>query len=1019
MSHPKAGSSKTQADIRDVMVQIQRKVSNRPVRNPVPANNQTSRISAEPQQVAIADHAADNDSFAKQIFSQHTNIEQILLEKLPERSEKTRQKYQQMLYERYVQDSAVSGRLADPLHLLRFETRFWAGLFRMATRVPIPTEAAYKEMASSLAKVGEKKICFVDMTRNNVLLEDQRDVIQLLQTSFNNWSGKLGKLQKYLESSQRIREQKAAKEEAKLLQLIKKHSNCKKEWLKFHARLIHDLLGPIEKRVLLIWREFEFDDDALNRKYSVGRYYEDPKIQSCVQRIPKHTAFIRQAPSHTGTERAQLRTPTPSSVSQSYNLLTPIPLRPNIQASETVPVSTVQRNPAPKRPTAQASTAQAPTTQTTTARTPTAQAPNNSQHSNVILESMPDRENDQNINTTNRATEQPANVEKSILNAATEQVRPTKRARTDDHLFTVPLPINFVPKQELSSSTVSLISPAQPNATADTPGYSFDYVKSCTNIYELVVYQRMQNVPNTRLTPARVEKLVKAFYEYFRSTFDRLELPADLRILTPHEQAEQQAKGACRWACEKLGIPIDMDQQQGVVEQPATIVSVSNTPATVAAPDPVQPLVANTVVPRKESQENAQQQQKRPKKQLLFPRPCPIRPANIKYESDSQITSEDIVAGPSSQPPELNQAPQNTPNMDMLSDPDTMSFMPPVCSTQNQDGGSQPLAVLPELPQEQTASESPADENMQSKSPDNVTGVVIKHEQADTSGYEGYVEEIPKSDEVILIHDTDDNFLEELENPERNALQNRLVGLFRTGSDSVAPALTPLFSNIEVTGGPESDETGPYGKSTIGPAHPFDFLLDINIASLRYTERPIRWRGCNELQQKQLTMNLHHRSQGIFRVAIHDHQVGQLLGLLGPGVNAGTSAGWKALTASLAHAGKFRYGRNEPPKEYYRMTITEKVLHLFFDTLPSIPRDGGFVLGLGQDRATFPAEGGTVLLERFNVHRHSKPRKAVSGASEKKADTEEGCEEGESLVQYLLPGVAEAMVELRKSLELQ
>ncbi|XP_058124087.1 uncharacterized protein LOC131265790 isoform X2 [Anopheles coustani] len=857
MSRPTAGSSKTsktQADIRDVMAQIQQRVQRQPVRNSALANDQTTRIPAEPPpQIAIADHATVNDAFAKQIFFQHTNIEQIVLDKMAERSERTRQKYQQILYERYVQNPL--GRLSDPLHMLRFETPFWEGLFSMATKIPIPTEAAYQTMVSSLAKDGVKKMSFVDMTRNNLVLEDQREVIQLLQSKFSNWSGKLLKLKKYLKGCQQGRERNAAKEKEKLLRLIVKRSNYKKQWHRFLDRIIYELRGPVEKRTLFIWHKFAFDDDALNRKYNVGLHYADPEGRSQLQRISTGPSLGHQILSHTATgiERAELRTPTPlqASVSRHDNFLTP---RPLTQAPKTVPVSAVQRDTAAISPTAQGSiaqvrtappstaqglvsqvptvpisTSQGPITQGPIAQAPNAQVPtaalNNSQYSSVIPEIQQEHEDDQNINTTNRSTEQPANADRSISNAAAEQEPPTKRARTADHLFAVPLPIGAVCKQEKSSSahhnsTISLISPAQPiTTTTDTPEFSLDYIKSSTNIYEVLIYNRMKKFPKTKLTSRKVDKLVKAFYEFYKSTFDRQELPAALRELTPQEQLELKSKGACRWASEKLHIPIVMEQQG--VEQPATV-TASTTSAVVAVPDAVQPLAhqpvpskpdVNTVVPTKESREKAPQ----PKKKLLFPRPCPIRPANINYESDTASTSEKNVARPNSQPT-ANQMQQNTPNMDMLSDPDTMSFMPPVCSTQNQDGGSQPPE--PHAPSqeqnERAALESPRNEDMPSQPPDNAVGMVFKLEpnssQVDSSGYEGYVEEIPCANEVLLIYDTDEMFLEDLETPEQNALQNRLVGLFRTESDTVAPELTPLFSHIEDTGVLENGETDSYAS---------------------------------------------------------------------------------------------------------------------------------------------------------------------------------------------------------------
>lgn len=119
-------------------------------------------------------------------------------------------------------------------------------------------DAAYQSIVvSTLALNGLKKICFVDMTKNNVLFDARL---------------------------------KVAGEEEKVLQLVKNHSNLKimRHRIRgtFQDRILCDLLGPIEKRVLLIWDTFEFDDDALNRKYKVGRYYDDQETESLLQRVP-------------------------------------------------------------------------------------------------------------------------------------------------------------------------------------------------------------------------------------------------------------------------------------------------------------------------------------------------------------------------------------------------------------------------------------------------------------------------------------------------------------------------------------------------------------------------------------------------------------------------------------------------------------------------------------------------------------------------------------------------------------
>uniref|UniRef100_A0A182J5D8 Uncharacterized protein n=1 Tax=Anopheles atroparvus TaxID=41427 RepID=A0A182J5D8_ANOAO len=373
---------------------------------------------------------------------------------------------------------------------------------------------------------------------------------------------------------------------------------------------------------------------------------------------------------------------------------------------------------------------------------------------------------------------------------------------------------------------------------------------------------------------------------------------------------------------------------------------------------------------------------------------------------------------------EPNQNQQNTPTVDTLSEPDSLTFRPFVSSTQQQDTNSQqeqPVPMGEKTPQALATTSStpraiPADDAANDSS-----CVIIKGERIsqklDTSGYAGYVEEIPCSPQIYTIVDSDDDYQEEFEAHRTDAVQHSLFNrlsleqqmvLFTEGWKSVVgshrkrqrrPVKDLCFTLAKVP-----------GKSTVHPSLPFDFLIDTDIESVRYTQRPIRWRGCNELQENKLTVNLHHRTAGIFTVSVRDQQVGHLLGLLGPAQTS--SAGWEALKASLAHVGKFRYGRNEPSAEYYRMSVVEKVLHLYFDTLPRFPRDGGFVLWLNQDRSTFPADGGTVKLERFNVHLHSKQRsKSVRKDSITTRQTED---DEEGLENFLMPGVADAMTKMRK-----
>ncbi|XP_053663911.1 uncharacterized protein LOC128713072 [Anopheles marshallii] len=183
------------------------------------------------------------------------------------------------------------------------------------------------------------------------------------------------------------------------------------------------------------------------------------------------------------------------------------------------------------------------------------------------------------------------------------------------------------------------------------------------------------------------------------------------------------------------------------------------------------------------------------------------------------------------------------------------------------------------------------------------------------------------------------------------------------------------------------------------------FLGFIDVQSIRYTKIPTTWPQCNVFQQNQLTCHLNPGLAGVFSVPIRDQQACQLLGL-----SAGGN-GREALIAALASVGKFRYGLKEPAKEYYRLSVTEKILHLFFATFPPCPQNGGFVI-FPKSKSSLPADGDEVWLECFNYYAHAKRPKRI-GVEQREGNTNN---RQDRLAKLLLPGIAEKMKTLREKL---
>uniref|UniRef100_A0A182PWB6 Uncharacterized protein n=1 Tax=Anopheles epiroticus TaxID=199890 RepID=A0A182PWB6_9DIPT len=179
----------------------------------------------------------------------------------------------------------------------------------------------------------------------------------------------------------------------------------------------------------------------------------------------------------------------------------------------------------------------------------------------------------------------------------------------------------------------------------------------------------------------------------------------------------------------------------------------------------------------------------------------------------------------------------------------------------------------------------------------------------------------------------------------------------------------------------------------------FVYFTHFQLNSVRYTNCPTIWPQCNELQHNALTVHIRPPRVGIFSVPVRDQHACRLLGLSAGG------KGCDALLAALGHVGKFRYGPKEPVEDYYRLSITEKVLQLFFDTVPTYPLDGGGLVLYFNSHCTLPADGDEVQLGRFNYYLHAKQQQPSVGGKEKVHHMNRE----ECATELMMPGIAKKM----------
>ncbi|XP_052896903.1 uncharacterized protein LOC128303865 isoform X2 [Anopheles moucheti] len=276
-STSKQSSANVQRDIREVFTNIKAKTQKGALLAQSVAETSTEPIFADLSTVSSVSNESSTkklllkNAYARDLFFRYTNVKTVLSKKFPEHcSERTRLYYEQRVYKFYVLQPKY--RIRTTLEDIRFNTRFNEGLFRMALKMPIISAQDHATYNRNLARFGVKKQCFVDMTLNNCVLEDQAKLIKTLKSKYKFWYDKLDKLPKYLSLMQRQNEL----DNETFLRDLEHHSSMKDcRWLELPdvvGNLVQEVWLPSEKRQCPIWIQLIFDDDALNKKYRVGSY---------------------------------------------------------------------------------------------------------------------------------------------------------------------------------------------------------------------------------------------------------------------------------------------------------------------------------------------------------------------------------------------------------------------------------------------------------------------------------------------------------------------------------------------------------------------------------------------------------------------------------------------------------------------------------------------------------------------------------------------------------------------------
>ncbi|ETN65428.1 hypothetical protein AND_002799 [Anopheles darlingi] len=795
--------------------------------------------------------------YARDVFFKNTNILEIAAQIMVGRSERKVNDYANALYNKYVEQPAQ--RIRDPFHRLKFSSREAEGLFRMALNVPFENAEQVHAYHRMLLQHGIRKLCLVDMTRGNIVLEDQAVVVNKLQRRFNYWSGKLDKLTVYLEA--RIAN-RAKSGRSVLLEQLQNHSTFSKIWQAlehFQARILDDLERASEDRILgEIWNDFRFNDDALNRKYKFGKYC--PTRTTSVARSSEDVSI----PNDVMHSETVLATPTTSRNAQRV-------FCPPESQTEPEDVWVATQHDHPCRP------------------------------SDRVFSH---KETQTVVETRSVATQHDHRCRPA------ERVLSHKETQTEPACRLVGTQQNHGANENITTTVIAVTAAPGDNAPVVplAEPYTLEDIKGKTNVYELLTTLYTDKFKKT-LGVSQKELAVKRYYNLHRNLFLAGKLPNSLRLLTTEERealqhpsntqspllqqpscsrdgTEQRSSAIVHTGTEPAPSSAELNAMFNSpasaapetipssaelnpifnssasptperVHSSAVLNTVSNSPASATTETIPSTAELRTVSNSSAPAVSETIPEKQPKKNV-----APVRKRPIVYDSDlsnsddSSIVQsaptckrqravtylEDSITGISEQINRGSPAPVSTSQpVDTQS---SLQFEPLVCSTQNIDQELAPYTpgiVTQNEPESQEPNPSPSEANttsvtlvhlppaiptsmnqlppetpvvdlLSSESP-----TLVKHEPQEQlpgnySSYEGFVEVVPvDSPEVILIDDstlfTEDDLIiyepEEIVGPERiiptSPTMSRINELFRFPQQNADYAGEPS-SDIGTTG---------------------------------------------------------------------------------------------------------------------------------------------------------------------------------------------------------------------------
>ncbi|XP_052864024.1 uncharacterized protein LOC128270656 [Anopheles cruzii] len=496
MSKAKKGPApvdKAQADIRQLMETIRLKTANATVPQPSVAPSVAKEKpvarrpiiydspSADPPPIATVRDPRLSNSYARALFFDHTNVSGVVESKMPGRSENSKQKYANTIYETYAVQPSL--RIREPLHQISFDTTYHEGLFRMAQTMPLNSAEQFAGYRSKLRSAGIKQLCFVDMTQNNCVLEDQNEIVAKVKSRFNNWSAKLDKLTEYLTRAQQNREKMKSREREMLRKAVLEDSNLQSinssMLQNLQPKLIDELLHPSEPGMLPIRRHFQFNEDSLNRRYKTGKYFSN-------RLLPAHVAIFANN-GITSSREVSLN----SSIVSDFS----------INQTENVGMD---------QPSEIASRASLPSTS-----------------KNVLVGIEPFQQRSV-LSVGSGAPKATSTVDRRLHFQS-----PARNAQENR-------PSNEATSHVSTPVVTAVVAAPNPEVdkVCDKPRsyFTLRFVKQNTNVYEML-QTLYQSLKGAKLSDAELETNVVKYYKKFRNLFAVNQLPPGLRLLTAEERA--------------------------------------------------------------------------------------------------------------------------------------------------------------------------------------------------------------------------------------------------------------------------------------------------------------------------------------------------------------------------------------------------------------------------------------------------------------------------------------------------